>query len=468
MRRGPLISALVDAAVAMAAVFLAYQVRFTLRIPPYIPGGEGTASPNHYAIGAVVAAAILVTTFFLLGIYRRRRGVQFIDEWIQVMGGILMASIAVLAGIGLYREGQFGFTYSRLTFFYWVGALAVLLSFSRYGVRRYIAAERLRKGADRALVVGWGAGADLLVQRIRMFPDYGYRLVGILADELPAGEEVAGVKVLGRPRELERVVRNRNVGVVFLALSNATQDELLQLMDDCKECEVEFRIVPRLLELLTTQMASDELAGVPLLQVRHGLDIDPSKVIFKRLIDLLVGGLGLIAVSPFLALIALAVRVSSPGPVILHQERVGMNGRPFRMHKFRSMREDAEVDTGPVWAAEDDPRRTAVGKLLRRLSLDELPQLWNIVVGEMSLVGPRAERPSFVQEFEKTLPRYGDRLKVRPGLAGWAQANDLRGQTPVEERLIYDLYYIENWSLAFDLKILLITVARVWTHKNAY
>jgi lipopolysaccharide/colanic/teichoic acid biosynthesis glycosyltransferase len=167
-------------------------------------------------------------------------------------------------------------------------------------------------------------------------------------------------------------------------------------------------------------------------------------------------------------LIALLVKASSPGPVILSQERIGMGGRPFRMHKFRSMRTDAEARSGPVWAARDDPRRTGVGRVLRRISFDELPQLWNILVGEMSLVGPRAERPRFVREFTSRLPRYDDRHRVRPGLAGWAQANDLRGQTPVEERLIYDLYYIENWSLAFDLKILLITLFRVWTHKNAY
>jgi lipopolysaccharide/colanic/teichoic acid biosynthesis glycosyltransferase len=145
-----------------------------------------------------------------------------------------------------------------------------------------------------------------------------------------------------------------------------------------------------------------------------------------------------------------------------------MRGGPFLTHKFRSMRVNAEDQSGPVWASAEDPRRTHVGKWLRRFSLDELPQLWNIVKGEMSLVGPRAERPTFVGEFSQRLPRYNDRHLVRPGLTGWAQANDLRGQTPVEERLTYDLYYIENWSLAFDLKIILLTAARVWTHKNAY
>jgi exopolysaccharide biosynthesis polyprenyl glycosylphosphotransferase len=223
-----------------------------------------------------------------------------------------------------------------------------------------------------------------------------------------------------------------------------------------------------MLELMTTQVTADQIDGIPLLQLRHGLDIQGPKTVIKRAFDMAVALTALVLLSPLFALIALMVKLTSAGPVLIHQDRVGMRGRVFTTHKFRSMRAGAETETGPVWAAPDDDRRTAPGRLLRRLSLDELPQLWNILKGEMSLVGPRPERPKFVAEFRARLPRYDDRHLVRPGLAGWAQANDLRGQTPVEERLIYDLYYIENWSLAFDIKILLITLARVWTHKNAY
>jgi exopolysaccharide biosynthesis polyprenyl glycosylphosphotransferase len=239
-------------------------------------------------------------------------------------------------------------------------------------------------------------------------------------------------------------------------------------MESCDGVPVEFRIVPSMLEIMTTGVLADQLDGIPLLQFRRGLDIDSWKRILKRASDVLMAGVGLILLSPLLGLIALLVKLTSTGPVFHSQERVGFQGQAFRMHKFRSMRVDAEVKSGPVWASRDDPRRTGLGRFLRRLSLDELPQLWNILVGEMSMVGPRAERPNFVREFAGRLNRYQDRHQVRPGLAGWAQANDLRGQTPVEERLIYDLYYIENWSLAFDLKILLITLFRVWSHKNAY
>jgi exopolysaccharide biosynthesis polyprenyl glycosylphosphotransferase len=223
-----------------------------------------------------------------------------------------------------------------------------------------------------------------------------------------------------------------------------------------------------MLELMTTQVAGDQLDGIPLLQFRSGLDIDVSKAASKRVLDVVVAAVGLVVLSPLLLLIALLVKLGSRGPVLLHQERTGMDGRLLRMHKFRTMRYNAEAETGPVWAAPGDARRTSLGTVLRRLSLDELPQLWNVLKGEMSLVGPRPERPVFVEEFAKQLSGYKNRHLVRPGLTGWAQVNDLRGNTPVEERLIYDLYYIENWSLAFDLKIILITLFRIFTHKNAY
>jgi exopolysaccharide biosynthesis polyprenyl glycosylphosphotransferase len=456
-----------DAAVAALAVAFAYWFRYVVidgRIPP--TGGE-VPNPERYEQGAPLVALVVVVTFWLTGSYRQRRGVEFIDEMFALAGSLAVAAVVVLAAIGLYREPHFEF--SRLVFVIWVIAAALALLISRYLLRRFQAGRRARGiGADRALVVGWGAAADLLIQRIRMFPDYGYRLAGVLADHVEPGTELAGVEVLGRVDDLPRIVNEGEADVVFMALTDVSQERLLSLMDSCDEGRAEFRIVPSMLEIMTTQVTADQLDGIPLLQFRRGLDIDGPAQAVKRAFDVTLAGLGAVLLSPVLLLIALLVKLTSPGPVLLRQERVGLHGRTFRMLKFRSMRTDAEVRTGPVWASKDDPRRTVVGRVIRRLSLDELPQLWNILIGDMSMVGPRAERPNFVREFTAHNPRYADRLRVRPGLAGWAQANDLRGQTPVEERLIYDLYYIENWSLAFDLKILLITLFRVWTHKNAY
>ena len=466
-RSRPLRRAAADFVMAVLALAIAYDVRF--HIYPgqsFIPGGEAP-DPGHYMVAAPVVGATVVTIFALMGVYRLRRGILFLDELFSLIGAIAVAFLVVLALVGVYRVE--GFTYSRLTSFYWAPAALLLIASARYAIRRYEAEQRARgNGADRALLVGWGAAADLLVQRLRMFPDYGYELVGILADRLEPGTVVAGVPVRGRTDEIGRVLAEDAVDTVFFALAEVSSEHVLRLIDCCRERGVEVRILPGMLEMMTTRVTGDQIDGIPLLQLRHGLDIQGPKTVVKRVFDVVVAGVGLVLISPLLALIALLVTLTSSGPVLISQERVGMRGRRFRTLKFRSMRVDAEAGSGPVWAAVRDPRRTALGRVLRRLSLDELPQLWNIVRGDMSLVGPRPERPNFVAEFSERMPRYCDRHLVRPGLAGWAQANDLRGQTPVEERLIYDLYYIENWSLAFDIKILLITLARVWTHKNAY
>jgi exopolysaccharide biosynthesis polyprenyl glycosylphosphotransferase len=303
---------------------------------------------------------------------------------------------------------------------------------------------------------------------MRMFPDYGYRVLGVVADGLDQGHDFSGVKVLGPTADLHRIVLNRGVEMVFVALPEESQDRVLDLVDSCRDLDAEFRIVPSMLEIMTTRVTADQLDGIPLLQLKRGLDIDEPKVVLKRALDVVFAVLSLLLTAPILMALAILVRITSEGPIMIHQERVGLRGRRFLMHKFRTMRADAESDSGPVWAVPGDPRVTDLGRLLRRTSLDELPQFWNILRGDMSLVGPRPERPVFVREFSAKMRRYPDRHRIRPGLTGWAQVNDLRGQTPVEERLIYDLYYIENWSLAFDLKIALIQLFRIFTHKNAY
>jgi exopolysaccharide biosynthesis polyprenyl glycosylphosphotransferase len=454
-----------DALMALVAFALAYWVRFHV-YPKYIPGGE-EPSPERYVLAAPVVAVTLVIVFMFMDVYRLQRGTQFVDELFSVLKGMAVAAVVIFAEIGLYRDGQF--TYSRLTFIYWVVAASVLILVARYGLRRVRARSwRRGEGIDRVVVVGSGAAADLILQRIRMFPDYGYQVVGVVADNLERGHAFRGTDVLGKTDELREIVGARNINLVFVAAPDMSQDEILALMDSCRECRADFRIVPSMLEIMTSRVTGDQLDGIPLLQFRHGLDVDAAKATSKRALDITVSGLGMIAISPLLLLIALLVKLSSPGPVFIHQERTGLGEGTLVMHKFRTMRADAEAETGPVWAGTNDPRRTWIGPVLRRFSLDELPQLWNVLRGEMSLVGPRPERPVFVEDFKSRIQRYEDRHLVRPGLTGWAQVNDLRGQTSVEERLIYDLYYIENWSLAFDLKIILITLFRVFTHKNAY
>ncbi|MBO0728076.1 MAG: undecaprenyl-phosphate glucose phosphotransferase [Acidimicrobiaceae bacterium] len=454
-----------DLVMALLAVPLVYWVRFHV-YPHYIPGGE-PPDPQRYIAAAPVLPLTVVAVFAFMNVYRWRRGVEFIDELFSVVRAMLVVGVVGLAEIGAYRAGSF--TYSRLTFFYWLIAATALILLARYALRIY--QERLRvhgDAVDRALVVGASAAADLVIQRIRMFPDYGFQLVGVVADELRAGTSIGGVDVVGRTAELRQVVEEHNVDQVFIASPDLSHDRILRLVESCRDQPVEFRIVPSMLEIMTSRVVSDQLDGIPLLQFRRSLEMSGTQATLKRTFDLVVGGLCLMIALPVMAVVALLIRLTSAGPVVLRQARVGLNEHRFDMLKFRSMRKDAEAKTGPVWASADDGRRTRLGRFLRRFSLDELPQLWNVVRGDMSLVGPRPERPVFVEQFKSTFDGYGDRHRTRPGLTGWAQVNDLRGHTPVEERLIYDLYYIENWSLAFDVKIILITLVRVFTHKNAY
>ncbi|TMD41417.1 MAG: exopolysaccharide biosynthesis polyprenyl glycosylphosphotransferase [Chloroflexi bacterium] len=243
---------------------------------------------------------------------------------------------------------------------------------------------------------------------------------------------------------------------------------MLHLIKTCDDLQVDFRMLPDVFEIITTRVSADVVDGIPLVGVRRS-QVEGLGLVLKRAFDLVLAVLLLGLLSPILLLLALAIRLSSTkGPVLFRQERVGKDGQIFTLLKFRSMIPDAEAATGPVFATADDQRRTAIGRLIRRFSLDELPQLLNIVRGDMSLVGPRPERPYFVERFGAEIPRYLERHQVRPGVTGWAQVNDLRGTTSIADRTIYDIYYIENWSLSFDIKILLLTIGRIFFHSHAY
>ncbi|MGH7912403.1 MAG: sugar transferase, partial [Candidatus Dormibacteraceae bacterium] len=383
-----LLQAAFDAAVALVAAYLAYQLRFT--VLPDFPGpfpGTEPPSPLRYAAAAPVQAAIVLVCFFLLGTYRQRRGQDFIDEFLAVCWGMVIVAVVVLAGVGLYRlSGPNGtvFQYSRATTVYWIVVTGLLVLIVRYALRRFLAGRRARGlGADRALVVGWSISADVLVQRIRMFPSYGYRVIGVLTDRTDLGESAGGTPILGRVENLSHILESRGVAVVFVAFADQPE-RTLEVIESCRSAGVDIRILPGIIQVMTGPVGADQIDGIPLIEVRQGLELAGTKTVVKRAFDLLLAGLGMILVSPILAVIALVVRLSSPGPVLIHQLRVGKNGQTFAAHKFRSMRDDAEADSGPVWAEPEDPRRTSVGKWLRRLSLDELPQLWNIVRGEMS------------------------------------------------------------------------------------
>ena len=443
-------------------LLVAYAYRFHIdRIP--VPGSEPPAI-KAYLAAAPVVAAIFVLTFWFTGVYRLRRGRPLLDELFSIIGAAVLGGLVTLALMSLYR----GFSYSRLVLIYTVIAALVLIGANRVVLRRILTLQQRRGvGTERVLVVGTGAGSELLLHRMTMFPQYGYTVCGILDDRLTPGSDFAGSQVIGRIAELPAQVERQRIDQVFLALAGASHEEMLHLIKTCEDLQVDFRMLPDVFEIITTRVSADMVDGIPLVGVRRS-QVEGFGLLVKRAFDIVISLLVGVVFSPFWVVLAVAIWSSSRGPVLYRQERVGKGGQVFQLLKFRSMIPDAEAETGPVFASPDDERRTAIGRFMRRFSLDELPQLINILRGEMSLVGPRPERPFFVDRFGAEIPRYLERHEVRPGVTGWAQVNDLRGDTSISDRTIYDIYYIENWSLTFDIKILILTIGRILFHQHAY
>jgi Undecaprenyl-phosphate glucose phosphotransferase len=310
----------------------------------------------------------------------------------------------------------------------------------------------------------------MILQKIRYAPPLGYEVVGFVTRNGTSAPPVSvlGVPVLGRADDLGRLIDEHAINEVIIALPEASHQEILSVIARCDRSSISIKVFPDVFQFIAGQVGIDDLGGLPLLSVRD-VAMRGWKLTLKRAMDVVGSVVGLIFLSPFLLLTALLIKLESPGPVFYAQERMGLDAKPFMMVKFRSMRQDAERD-GPGWTTANDPRRTRLGALMRKLNIDELPQLINVLVGEMSLVGPRPERPVYVEQFKKSIPRYMARHREKAGMTGWAQVNGLRGDTSVTERTKYDLWYIENWSLLLDIKILIRTVVQVLigSGQNAY
>jgi Undecaprenyl-phosphate glucose phosphotransferase len=329
------------------------------------------------------------------------------------------------------------------------------------------AARRRGKNLRHILIVGTGEPARMLLKKIRRHPDYGLQVHSLVAaDASDVGRSIYDVPVAAIIADLPQLLASTNPEIIYIALERREWEAEQQALTLLADSTVAVRLVPDLTQAFRLNPSVEDFDGMPVVLVTESPEQGWNAVI-KRAFDLACSGLGLVLLSPLLLLLAILVRLDSPGPVFYAQERVGLNGRRFRMYKFRSMRVDAESG-GPGWTVKDDPRRTPLGMTLRRLSLDELPQLWNVFIGDMSLVGPRPEQPQFVEEFRGSIPRYMLRHHVKAGVTGWAQVNGLRGDTPLEDRIRYDLYYLQNWSLWFDVRILFLTVARVFKDASAY
>jgi exopolysaccharide biosynthesis polyprenyl glycosylphosphotransferase len=449
---------LTDAAMTVLAFGLAYWLRRSMQ-------GEAIGPITNYLPLAAIQLASTLIVFFFYKFYHRRQSAALLDEYYRIFGAVSVATLITVAIVGFATRDTVAYQRS-LVFLTWAFSL-LTIPLGRWLHGRVLRALQQRgMGAERVLIVGTGEVGRMILQKVQQTPGLGYRVVGFVTNDGATTGQVMNLPVLGQVEELPAIIEQQAVDEVIIGLPEATHQELVGIVSQCERERVNIRVFPDVFQIMASEVTISDLAGMPLLTVRD-VALRGWKLTLKRGVDLGFSGMLLLFLSPIMMLTALFIKVESPGPVFFVQERMGLDARPFRMLKFRSMRQDAE-SRGPTWTTKGDARRTRVGTFIRRFSIDELPQFINVLLGDMSLVGPRPEQPAYVEQFRQSIPRYMDRHREKAGLTGWAQINGLRGDTSIAERTKYDLWYIENWSLWLDFKIILRTASRVLLDRSAY
>ena len=449
------LTVLFDLCFVATAIVVAYWVRFESGWTPETLALHkgGTPPLNDYFRLIPLMAIIWLMTLKALKLYRPESNATFSAFWVlcKASGITLIATLAALFFI--YHHDA----YSRWVMLLASGFSLVWLFLGRLVLLRFRQAIHAQGvGVSRVALIGnYDACAEQFINLLKARRNSGYELVGIVTETV--GIDESAVPFLGESQDILALVQKHRLDTIFISSLAVPNGVILQILHACKGVPVQINVLPELSEFITGGTNITFFEGIPVLQLRE-TPMQGVHGIVKRLIDIVFSLLALIVLSPLMLTIAAAIRLTSPGKAIFRQERVGRAGKRFNIYKFRSMRADAEEKVGHVWAEADDPRQTSLGKFLRRWSLDELPQFFNVLKGDMSLVGPRPEMSGLIDTFSESIPHYLARQRVKSGMTGWAQVNGLRGNTSLEERISYDRYYIENWSLGLDIKIILKTL----------
>jgi exopolysaccharide biosynthesis polyprenyl glycosylphosphotransferase len=439
-----------DILATAVAVIIAYWLRFEVQVQPVTKG----LPPFHMYLSLVPVVVVLYPlVFYFQGLYQRRRIRSRFDESMRVMVAVLLATVLLTAGLTFYRPPDF--TYSRLFLAIFAAVDTVLVGLARWVIGVTLARIRRSGGnLQRVLVIGAGDLGRKVVDRLQLHKEYGFSVVGFLDDD-PGRQQrdIQGVPVLGTTADLERIITDERVDQVMIALPLEAHYRTVKLVRRAGQLLVDIKVVPDVLQYYVMRAGIEDLDGLPLINLTR-IPLQGWNQIVKRAFDIFGSAMLLLVTSWLFPIIAWLIKREDGGPVFFSQVRTGLDGHSFRLFKFRSMRVDAEGDGEARWTRSCDSRVTPTGDFLRRTNLDELPQLYNVLIGDMSLVGPRPEQPKFVERFRNRYPTYNTRHRVRSGLTGWAQVNGLRGDTSIRQRVAHDLYYIENWSLGLDIKIL--------------
>ncbi len=455
---------LVDAVVIALSYSLGWLIKFATPLADTEPGVTALSVKTYFsALYFIVPGYVLLYYFF--NMYTPKRATRRKYE----IAGIIKANTVgtMLFMVVLYAFKIEHFSRFLVGLFYVINI--ILATFSKTMIRNALQYFR-KKGYNLkyVLLVGYSRAAEEYITRINANPQWGYVVRGILDDRVPSGTLYKGVKVLGRIENLLYILPENKLDEIAVTLALEDYNRLERIVDLCEKSGVHTKFIPDYNSMIPSRPYTEDLMGLPVINIRYVPLTNTLNWIMKRAVDVVGALCGLIIASPIMLLAAIFVKASSPGPVIFKQERVGLHNKPFYMYKFRTMEMQKPSQEKKAWTVKDDPRVTRVGKILRKTSLDELPQLFNILAGEMSLVGPRPERPLFVEKFKEEVPRYMIKHQVRPGLTGWAQINGYRGDTSIRKRIEYDIFYIENWTMGLDFKIMFLTIFKGFINKNAY
>lgn len=457
---------LIDACVIVVAYVLSWFVFIGSHW--FHPGTE-VLPPRIYlsALVVIVPVYLLLYAFFHLFTPKRVQGRR-----------LELANICKANLIGLFLFGLFFYLVRKDPYLVHFSSRVVggffvtnilLETLERNAIRMVLRSLR-SKGYNQkhVLLIGYSRAAESYIDRVRANPEWGYQIRGILDDHKPWGEDYRGIHVIGKISDLEEILSLNVLDEIAITLSIREYSGLEAIVAACEKSGVHTKFIPDYNNFIPTKPYTEDLQGLPVINIRHVPLNDMLNATMKRAVDIFGALVALVLFSPIMVLAAALIRLTSPGPVIFSQERVGLHNRPFKMYKFRSMEVQAPDKEKVQWTTPRDPRVTPIGKIIRKTSIDEMPQLFNVLVGDMSLVGPRPERPLFVERFKEEIPRYMIKHQVRPGMTGWAQINGYRGDTSIAKRIEHDLYYIENWTLGLDFKILFLTFFKGFINTNAY
>ena len=457
---------LLDVLIICASYALAWLLTI---VAPIFPAGHGVLPPQVYFAALIPIVPAYLLLYWAFHLYEPKRTHSKRAELWHIcqacaVGLMLLTSIL----FAFRRSGYFGNFSTRMLVAFSIIDIT-LTTIERFGIR-YILSRLRRKGFNQkhVMLVGFSDASDQFIDACRRNPDWGYHIYGIVDDIAEVGEGYKGVRVVGRISELEHILAQNTIDEIAITLPLAAYAKLDGIVHVCEKSGVHTKFIPDYNNIIHSKPVTEDMDGLPVINIRNVPLTDPVKATAKRAVDICGALVGIVLFSPIMLAVAILIKLTSPGPIIFKQERVGLHNKPFMMYKFRSMVQQTEADEKKGWTVPGDPRVTRVGRFIRKTSIDEFPQLFNVLAGQMSLIGPRPERTQFVEMFKEEIPRYMIKHQVRPGMTGWAQVNGLRGDTSIYERVKYDIWYIENWTMSLDVKILFLTIFKGFVNKNAY